>query len=433
MMQNLRQGVERIGGAIAGVGVHRAIYITLPKLGAWVRQMKPEVHSQPARTCPKLVLFVHDSCEYGGAEKHLLELLKAFSASGSRLSVLFLDIDFFSERLGGNNGESVSVRHMNRPKSFWEWLRALKESRPDSVVFVSGVLWAFPWYTPVIGWLSGIPRRFLIAHLPPPPAPPRAEGWSFRSIAHRVRRRRHLLAVRLSASFYTATICVSNAIRDSLVADYHFPASKTITIHNGVALSSFDLSGSGPQAVRIRAGIRTEEFLLVCVARLSEQKAIDILLFALARVLHEGVRCKCVIVGDGPLRRQLSEQALALGLSSHVFFEGFQEDVRPYLQAADAFVLTSRKEGLPLAILEAMASGLPCIVTNVGGNAEAIIHMVNGLVVSPGSVNEVANAISYLATHPHERLEMSRMARSRVRESFDLRDRMAEIKRVILS
>jgi glycosyltransferase involved in cell wall biosynthesis len=71
-------------------------------------------------------------------------------------------------------------------------------------------------------------------------------------------------------------------------------------------------------------------------------RALTILLLAMAQVLRCGVRCKCIIVGDGPLRKQLSEQAAALGLSRHVLFEGFQEDVRPYLQAADAFVLTSR-------------------------------------------------------------------------------------------
>jgi len=172
---------------------------------------------------------------------------------------------------------------------------------------------------------------------------------------------------------------------------------------------------------------------MVCTARLTEQKGIDILLQAMARVLRDGVCCKCVIVGDGPLRDQLLEQAREIGLSGHVFFEGFREDVRPYLQASSAFVLTSHREGLPFSILEAMACGLPCIVTDVGGNAEAITHQVHGLVVPPGSVDAVAGAISYLATHPHERAQMSRMARATACEAFDIDKNMAEIRRVILS
>jgi glycosyltransferase involved in cell wall biosynthesis len=391
------------------------------------------MHFPPTASCCNQVLFVHSTHEYGGAEKHLVELLCAFSGSGIDLSVLCLEEDFFTERLTRNKTIHVDIRRSTGLRCFWDWFQVLGDLRPDVVVFVNAVPWNFPWYTPVVAWLAGIPRRFSIAHLAPPPAPSGVEGWSLRSITRRMRRIRHLLGVRLSAFFYTATICVSEAIRDCLVVHYHFPANKVVAIHNGVSWSNFERCESGGLAVRSKVGIDSEEFLLVCIGRLSEQKAIDILLLAVAQVLRGGVRCKCIIVGDGPLRSQLSEQALALGLSGHVFFEGFQEDVRPYLQAANAFILTSHSEGLPLALLEAMASGLPCVVTNVGGNAEVLTHGVQGLVVAPGSVDEVADAISYLVTRPHECADMSRMARAKVRESFDLKDRMAEIKRVILT
>ena len=140
-----------------------------------------------------------------------------------------------------------------------------------------------------------------------------------------------------------------------------------------------------------------------------------------------------VILGDGPLRDQLLDQARELGLPGHVLFEGFQRDVRPYLRASSAFILTSNSEGLPLSILEAMACGLPCIVTDVGGNREAVIDQVNGLVVPPASAGAVANAISYLATHPQERAQMAKTARATVCELFNTDNRMAEIQRVILS
>ena len=391
------------------------------------------IQSQPPRSVRSQVLFIHNSSEYGGAEKHLIELLQSFSTAEIEASVLCLGSDFFAERFRRNHAPHVQIRCNRSVESFWDWFRVLRNPRPDAVVFVNAVLWTYPRYTPIVSWLAGIRRRFFIAHLPPPPLPSKVAGWSLPSVSCRLRRIRHLLGVRLSATFYTAIICVSNAIRDALVADYHFPQDKTVAIHNGVSLSKFDRGESGSGPVRIKLGIRPEEFLLVCVGRLSEQKAIDILLLAVARVLQDGVPCKCVIAGDGPLRKQLCEQALALNLSGHVFFEGFHEDVRPYLRAADAFILTSRREGLPLAVLEGMAFGLPCIVTNVGGNAEAITHMVEGIVVAPGSVHDVADAISYLVAHPQERLEMSRRARAKVREVFDINDKMAEIRRVILS
>lgn len=378
----------------------------------------------------KTILFVTRTGEYGGAEKHLLELTRRLIGCEVRLSILCLDKDLYTERLNENQVDIIIPK--SGLESFWDWFQVFRCTRPDVVVFVRAWLWCYRWYTPVAAWLAGIPRRVSIAHLTPPPVPAKIGGRSIRSVLCRFRRTRHLLALRVSAHFEDAVICVSNAIRDALVRDYRFPANKTITIYNGVSVVEFDRYEDKGRALRTSLGIGQQEFLLVCIARLNEQKRIDILLLAMARVLRDGIRCKCIIVGDGPLREKLSEQALLLGLCGHVFFEGFREDVKPYLQAGTAFVLTSHQEGLPLSILEAMACGLPCIVSNVGGNAEVVIHGVDGLVVRSGSVDEVADAISYLVTHPHERGEMSKMARARVHQEFDIEDRMAQMRSMIL-
>ena len=171
----------------------------------------------------------------------------------------------------------------------------------------------------------------------------------------------------------------------------------------------------------------------MCVARLSGQKRIEFSFkHSLVCCAKEFVVSASSWVTDRS-KSQLVEQARGIGLSGHVFFEGFQTDVRPYLLAGDAFILTSDREGLPLSILEAMACGLPCLVTEVGGNAEAVTHLVHGLVVAPRSVDAVADAISYLATHPDERAQMSKLARARACEAFDIEVRMAEIECLIRS
>jgi glycosyltransferase involved in cell wall biosynthesis len=410
------------------------------------------------RACKK-ILFVTNTNEYGGAEKHLLELIRRLRGPGVQLCILCFEMDLFSERLGADHDVEV-ITCKKAPRSLLDWVRLFRAFKPDVVVLIYNWLWCFPSIVSFAAWLAGIRRRLSVQHLITPPLvlPPEvSEQWkrrrSIRKTVGRLLGRESPwvtkmiaelpLCVRASLSgpgnlralayFCNTTICVSNALRNALVKDFRFPARKLRTCHNGVSLSEFIPSEINGARIRAKLGLHPDEFLLVCAARLSEQKGIDILLQAMARALRNGVRCKCVIVGDGPLRDQLMEQARAMGLSGHVFFEGFQEDVRPYLQASSAFILTSHMEGLPLSILEAMACGLPSIVTDVGGNAEVITHRVDGLIVPRGSVDAIADAISYLANHPQERAQMARMARTRVCEAFDIENAMAKIRRVILS
>jgi glycosyltransferase involved in cell wall biosynthesis len=405
----------------------------------------------------KKILFVSCSNEYGGAEKHLLELIRRLRGPSVQLYILCFQTDFFTARLGPDRGIEV-ITCTKAPQFLWDWVRLFRDIRPDVVVFVYGWFWAIPCAAVVGAWVAGVRRRFSIQHLMTPPVSlsPQvlAEVRRRRSLRGRLRGvLRKLLGrqepppwplwlvastnsaaqIRRSAFFYNTTICVSDALRHSLLKDFGFPAGKVKTIRNGVSVSEFVPAEDRRSEVRERLRCSQDEFVLVCIARLSEQKRIDILLQALARVLREGVRCKCIIVGDGPLKNQLIEQARSIGLSGHVFFEGFHEDVRPYLQAGSAFILTSDREGLPLSILEAMASGLPSIVTEVGGNAELITNRVDGLIVPRESVNATAEAISYLANHSEERAQMAKMARAKACEAFDIENAMAEIRRVILS
>ena len=362
------------------------------------------------------ILFVTRCFEYGGAERYLLQLIERLCGPEVHVTVICFIENFFSARLKPELADYVDITVAEEPTK-WRWIALLAKSRPDVVVFNSGSLWIFPWYAPIAARLAGASRSVFVAHLPPP-----ANG----------ERRHWLTGIKLTAPLWNATICVSNEIRNYLINDFRFPPKRVRTVLNGVSLPDFGSTVVVRPNLKGRLAISEEEFLIVCTARLTDQKGIDILLKAMAQVLSRGVQCKCIIVGEGPERQELETLMQSLGLGEHVFFEGFRTDVRPYLRAADAFVLTSVREGLPLSLLEAMACGLACVVTRVGANAEVIDTNVDGLLVNAGSPSEVADAIVYLVRNPQQRAAMGRNARARVETAFDLEKKMAEVRGIIL-
>ena len=394
-----------------------------------------EPRALPARAGKRIMFVLPKTTEFGGLERHLLDLLRRLREPELHPSILCFDQDVISAHMDRDLRTRVVVKCEKEPVSLRDWIRAIREAHPNITVFIYSWIEAFPWQAHLAAFLAGVGRRFslhqLIAHPPPPPV----RGRSPRNVLRRLigKSARYVLGIRASGYLCHKTICVSNAVRDVLVDGYKFPARKTVTVHNGISTSRFLPSQTCGAAVRARLGVGPEDFLLVCAARLADAKGVDILVEAVSRVVRQGISCKCIIVGDGPLKEKLVQRVNALGVANYVLFEGFQDDVRPYLQAGSAFILTSHLEGLPLSILEAMACGLPCIVTKVGGNAEAVKDQVTGLVIPPGSVDEAENAIVYLATHPLECAGMASKTRDMVIREFDIENRISDLKQIILN
>jgi glycosyltransferase involved in cell wall biosynthesis len=176
--------------------------------------------------------------------------------------------------------------------------------------------------------------------------------------------------------------------------------------------------------VRQSFSIELDAPLVGTVAVFRTQKRLDQWLVA-ARLLaerHPGVRF--LLVGDGPLRGELEAIARRAGLAERVVFAGLQQDVRPYYAALDVFLLSSEFEGLPLALLEAMAGGLPVVATAVGGVPEAIESGTHGLLVPFGAPALLSQAVSRLLGDPELRARLGENARERVRRDFSV-ERMA--------
>jgi glycosyltransferase involved in cell wall biosynthesis len=162
-------------------------------------------------------------------------------------------------------------------------------------------------------------------------------------------------------------------------------------------------------------------FVVLCVARLAPQKGLEVLLSAVKQLADRGTDISLVLVGEGPMRARLGHRAERLGITDRVVMKGAvgQDEMASYYAGADVFCLPSFAEGVPVVLMEAMASGRPVVTTRIAGVPELVDDGVSGLLVAPGNAGQLAAALERLATSPEEREEMGRAGRQKVVEEFD--------------
>ena len=195
-------------------------------------------------------------------------------------------------------------------------------------------------------------------------------------------------------------------------------AGRVSVIPNGIDLDAFRPTG------RQESGFRNHDSALrrvVTVARFRPEKGLDTFIDAARLAVQRVPDLEFTLVGDGPLAGALEARVQSAGLSGRVRFLGLREDVADVLRDHDLFVLPSRSEAFPNAVLEAMATGLPIVATRVGGVPEMVEHGRSGILVPPGRPEEIAGAIVGLARRPSYARALGRRARAdaEARYSFD--------------
>lgn len=219
---------------------------------------------------------------------------------------------------------------------------------------------------------------------------------------------------------YDQVIAVTDVAAQRFLAWTGYDDRRLAIIPNGIEIGRFP-PDVDPQAVRREWGIPDDLFVFLLVGRLVPAKGVEHLLRAARQSAEAGRRCAVLIVGDGPLREELEAQAEEEQLSRTVRFLGEREDAPALMTAADAFILSSVWEALPLAMLEAMACGKPVIATSVGGVPEVVRDGVEGLLVPPGDADSLAEAMTRMMDMPAETLaQMGRRARRRVEEGYNI-------------
>ena len=323
------------------------------------------------------VMIVVHGLETGGAEMMVLHLARELDRAGHPVRVVSLHGDE-TDVAGLMRRAGIDVVALNKaggpdPRTV---LRLRAQMRDFSPAVVHTHLPVLEYVLPAVR-LYG--RRVKVIH-------------TVHNIAREETRHRVLRAVnRRAFSHGVVPVALNEEVRSSICREYALPPSAVPVVGNGIDLDAF----RGPQ----RRGLRGAGARLLCVARLAPAKNHALLLRTVARLRESGRDVSLTLVGDGPLRGRLEELARELGISERVRFAGRRTDTPAFYRDCDLFVLLSDYEGMPMSIIEAMASGLPVVATRAGGVAELVDDGVNGALVEADAA-AAAEAIAAICDDP---------------------------------
>lgn len=206
-------------------------------------------------------------------------------------------------------------------------------------------------------------------------------------------------------------VAVSEDVKRRLVTYEGLSRDRINVIYNGTNFPEV-LSKERKEALRTSFGVRKDDFLVGTVGRLDPIKNLPMLVKAIAKAREKNKAVKCLLVGDGPEREMLVQMATVLNVHKDIIFAGYRADATDIVQCMNLFVLCSFSEGTSMALLEAMAAGIPAVVTDVGGNPELIRQGENGWVIPSDADIDLVSAIDEACNLPEKREKMAQEATS---------------------
>lgn len=260
-------------------------------------------------------------------------------------------------------------------------------------------------------------------------AGPAARRGGARAVIHTehgknyARRFRTRVLGRLAARWADKFVGVSRDIADEVAACGIIGPGKLCVLANGIDTAAIASAVADPairSAVRSEFGIEPSAQVIGTLGRLSEIKRQELLIRGFADLRKSHTHAHLLIVGDGPMRNELQSLAESLGVQSRVHFAGYQSQPQRFLAAMDFFALTSRSEGMPLAVLEAWAAGLPVVASRVGGIPELIAANQSGLLFESGDAAALTAAMDRLLDDVSLAANLRAEGRRRVMDQYTI-------------
>jgi glycosyltransferase involved in cell wall biosynthesis len=224
-------------------------------------------------------------------------------------------------------------------------------------------------------------------------------------------------------------MAVSEGIKNELIAR-GINGSKIRLIPNAVTSNGRkEECAENRKSKRKLFNIPEHEFVIGYIGRLSEEKGVRYLIETHRLLAKAGVPARMLIIGDGPQRKELKHLASTIGDGKSVIFTGFQNNIEDWLPTMDVFVLPSLTEGTPMALLEAMAGGIPVIASAVGGVPQVIKQGKNGLLIEPGRTEEIHKAVLDLYNNEQMRENLSRAAEETIKQNYSVQQWIRSVER----
>ncbi|MCZ7545303.1 MAG: glycosyltransferase [Anaerolineae bacterium] len=347
------------------------------------------------------IFYVIDSLKIGGAEMLLLAMLRTYCRAGHQIDVAYFTPGPLAEDVArlGVPVHRVSRHGLKDPRAVVRLARLMHAAQPD---VVHTHLTKSDLAGQVSAALVRAPARVSSVH--------NTDPW----------RKNPLLSTFSRAAMAPChrVIAVSQEVRDYVVQWSGYPAHKVVVIDNGVDLERFDPETVAPLDRAALWGVAPDAPAIGVIGRLEPQKGHRLLLQAAAATAQARPDVRFVIIGDGPLRAELEAERARLGLERVVLFAGIVRDMPGALAALDGVAFASLWEGLPVALLEAMAMRRPVVATAVGGIPGVLVDGANGLTVPPGDPEALAQGVLRVVADRALAARLGAAARETVRARY---------------
>lgn len=193
-------------------------------------------------------------------------------------------------------------------------------------------------------------------------------------------------------------LCVSEAIRKIMHQYLHYKKERAVTVYSGVDLTKFDVSPSF--SVREKLNISSDTAIVGNTSALADHKDYFTFIDTAQNLISTGEKVHFVILGDGPMKEEITSYVKSKELQPYITFAGFVDNVPDWLKQFDAFLITSKTEGLGTSIIDALACEIPVVATNAGGIPELVIHEKTGLLADVKDVNQLTIHLRRLLSNP---------------------------------